>query len=131
MIGHKQLRAVEDFLKKNENKAAPKILYLHHIPHEPAKDYWMDLLDWEELIDVATGQVNLLAYGHSGRMPDPKDADLKAKVTSARDMKVRTAQREGFEYILDANDSVEDQSCYRITIENNALHRPVKEMLKK
>jgi len=124
LIGYHQMLELDKFLDTPEAKKGPKIAFLHHIPHKPAKDYWMDLLDWDEFMGIVLDRVDILAFGHEGSMEKPKG---ETKISTARTMKVRSAPAKGIEYILDANDSVTEQACYHIMIEDSSIAEVIKE----
>jgi hypothetical protein len=110
----------------------PKLLFLHHIPNKEAE--WalvMTLRDWKELMAVVRGKVDILAFGHQGRVMDV-GLGLKApsKPASApiRPMQVRSAGAGSMHgvkaagkrsLLLDADGSVGEQAFYRITLEGN------------
>jgi hypothetical protein len=83
----------------------------------------MTLKDWKELIELVRDKVDVLAFGHQGKLGVAvrgKSRSLKALI---RPMKLRileggrkrtlkrTLKRT---WVLDANDSVVEQSCYSI-----------------
>lgn len=111
----------------------PKIVFLHHIPHKRAHGLGMSLIDFSELMDIVRNKVDALTFGHEGKMEDadPEIAkkrkiseqiidrliDIKGMDLPIREMKLRSGRGQGIRYYLDANHSVKDQACYRITID--------------
>jgi hypothetical protein len=81
----------------------------------------MTLKDWEELMKVVRGKVDVLAFGHQGQLDIDYDITLTWKALS-RPMQVRSFDkvlrydaRDRPIAVLDANASVKEQACYLIT----------------
>lgn len=101
---------------------SPKILFLHHIPHKDA-DYarLMTLEDWKELMILVSDRVDVLAFGHQGKMEVGLEGtpplDAPARLMQVRYLKNVTKRI----HVLDANNSVAEQKFYLITLENGQL----------
>lgn len=138
LLGYQELTELNELLSSNEYSDYKTIVLLHHIPTRYAKGFAMDLLDRGDLITIASPRIDAICYGHEGALIDPcpstKSFELKPAI---RPMKIRRlvtdqvlgksfakAFRTGREspYDLDANNSVEESKCYKITTdENNQL----------
>jgi hypothetical protein len=97
----------------------PKIVYLHHIPHKAAQSpAMMTLEDHQELSAILKGRCEALAYGHQGDMEDPKNPVGSGKAAPVRVMEVLEIENPEWKGCkdLDANRSVDEQACYRITV---------------
>jgi len=116
LIGYGQLTSLTTWLNDKNLKDIPKLVYLHHIPYKPAKGILMSLIDWEELMDIAKGKVDILAYGHEGKMRELKAAKVGATGQSSRAMRARRGKKWGIKYLLDANHSLKEGACYHIRI---------------
>ena len=63
-----QRNELADILAKYDAKI-PKILFLHHIPNKDAAfPFIMTLKDWKELMAVVRDKVDVLAFGHQGKL---------------------------------------------------------------
>lgn len=127
-IGDSQLTDLREKIKLY--KALPKIVFLHHIPNRDAEypDY-MTLKDWRKLMDVVAGKVDVLAFGHQGKVmqvdESGKSRILRAK--NRRPMKVRHIDTDRKRmWVLDADSSVGKHSLayYRVACEGNQLNKP-------
>jgi len=132
-IGEEQRNNLERILAESMYINIPKIVFLHHIPHKRAHGLGMSLIDFSELMDIVRNKVDALTFGHEGKMEDadPEIAkkrkiseqiidrliDIKGMDLPIREMKLRSGRGQGIRYYLDANHSVKDQACYRITID--------------
>jgi len=120
-IGKKQRARLGQILNDTDAKDIPKIVYLHHIPHRRAEGIGMSLTDYKELMAVVQERVDALAFGHEGAMKDPSKKRAWHVSPPARPMRIRRAAYRGIKYYLDANSSVQDKSCYRITVEGGTV----------
>jgi len=136
-IGDEQRNNLERILAESEYQNFPKIVFLHHIPHRRAHGLGMSLKDFSELMDIVRDKVDAFAFGHQGKMEDADPEIAKKKKMSDRDlnrltdikdmdlpirqMKLRSGKGQGIRYYLDANHSVREQACYRITIEGDKV----------
>jgi hypothetical protein len=119
-IGESQRKELADILRKCSPKT-PKLLFLHHIPNKEAEwAQFMTLMDWQQLMEVVRGKVDVLAFGHQGQLDIDYDKSLTWKALS-RPMQVRSFERDHFTFeggkpmtVLDANASVSELACYRI-----------------
>jgi 3',5'-cyclic AMP phosphodiesterase CpdA len=126
-IGEEQRKALAALLDDPADKDVPKIVYLHHIPHRRAEGIGMSLRDYKELMKVVRNKAAALAFGHEGSMKDPSTRKLIAPALPPRPMRVREGRRQGIKYYLDANMSVEEQSCYCVEIDKgNVVAKLVK-----
>lgn len=103
----------------------PKLLFLHHIPNKAAEWEWiMTLRDWDELMAVVRGRVDVLAFGHQGKVMEV-NGSKKTKPAQIRPMRVRSIAKDSKHYsksglmLLDADGSVDEQKFYRITLDGN------------
>jgi hypothetical protein len=119
-IGARQMNELKDILTKEYNAKIPKILFLHHIPNRDADaEHFMTLMDWEELMSVVKGKVDVLAFGHQGRDLEVGSAKSLVHEEMTRPMAVHSfyGGQKGAEkrtWVLDANASVAEQACYKI-----------------
>lgn len=136
-IGKKQRKSLDQILRNQAYKDIPKIIFLHHIPHRRAKGIFMSLKDWDKLMDIVRDRVDVLAFGHEGKMGELEQKEIKKmkmakqdikrlidlRKTSIpiREMKLRSGKGQGIRYYLDANKSVKEQACYRIKIEGSKV----------
>ncbi len=136
-IGDEQRNRLKEIMSESEYKKIPKIVFLHHIPHRRARGIGMSLTDFSELMDIVRDKVDAFTFGHEGKMKgaDPKIArkkkmsdrdlnrlsDIKDMDLPTRAMKLRSGRGQGIRYYLDANHSVKDQACYRITIDGSKV----------
>lgn len=137
LIGYSQLDTLFHILNSGDFDDYKKIVFLHHIPDKYAKEFFMELLDRDDLILIAGPHVDVLCYGHQGEM-SPPPASAKAAIPTVRKrqmevrrMKVKNNIRRSFKgfkggpkkgpYSLDANDSVDESACYRITVDKKTL----------
>jgi len=79
----------------------------------------MTLKDWEELMEVIGDKIDVLAFGHQGRLGVATKGKYGTEGEQIRPMKLRllgggskSALRKT--WVLDANDSVAEQCCYSI-----------------
>ncbi len=117
-IGDKQRAALDAILRDPAYKDAPKVVYLHHIPHRRAEGIGMSLIDHEELMGVARNRIKAFAFGHEGSMKDPESRKAKVAMLPPRPMRIRRGRSQGIKYYLDANKSVDEQACYCIEAKN-------------
>lgn len=120
-IGEKQRNSLDKILKKKANKDIPKIVFLHHIPHRRARGIGMSLKDYKKFMTVVRNKVDALIFGHEGAMSNPKLDVRKKTPVLVRELKLRSGKGQGIRYYLDANQSVKEQSCYRIRIEGKEV----------
>ncbi len=108
----------------------PRLLFLHHIPNKEAEwSFVMTLRDWEELMALVRGKVDVLAFGHQGKVLEiGLRAKAKAVNAQVRPMKVRSIGIDNMKgirgagrraLVLDADNSVVEQAFYHITVEGN------------
>jgi hypothetical protein len=119
-VWYKLWGQVTDILATYEDKKIPKILFLHHIPNRQA-DFpdVMTLRDWKKLMDVVGDKVDVLAFGHQGKLEVAVRGKLRALTAQIRPMQLRIldgSRKRALKrtWVLDANDSVTAQSCYSI-----------------
>ena len=119
-VGDEQRKELADILAKYDGKKIPKILFLHHIPNKEA-DFpdVMTLKDWEELMAVVGDKVDVIAFGHQGKLEVASRGKSRAAKVQIRPMKLRIlagGRKRALKrtWVLDANDSVAAQSCYSI-----------------
>jgi hypothetical protein len=112
-IGEDQRNELAGILEQYDAKI-PKIIFLHHIPNRQA-DFpkIMTLKDWQELMAVVGDKVDVLAFGHQGKL------EVGFKGTSNIPMKLRRLEGSSKSasnrtWVLDADASVAEQSCYSI-----------------
>ena len=119
-IGESQRAELKEILDKKYDASIPKILFLHHIPNRDAIPApAMTLIDWELLMDVVGGRVDVLAFGHQGHRLKVDSEKSRVQRAAKRPMAVRSIYwgAEGAKkriWVLDANASVEEQACYHI-----------------
>ena len=127
-IGARQRKELSDKLAEYDANI-PKILFLHHIPNKDADwKYFMTLMDWRELMAVVKkGNVDVLAFGHQGQLEVASERTFYRRALG-RPMQVREFgkglrrdRRARPITVLDANDSVMEQKCYRITLDGKQL----------
>ena len=106
----------------------PKLLFLHHIPHRDAK--WpavMTLRDHKELMAVVGDRIDVLAFGHQGsELGVAGGSEARLVQAERRPMAVRraTPAGTGAAWLLDADNSVQEQACYRIVVDGGRLKKP-------
>jgi 3',5'-cyclic AMP phosphodiesterase CpdA len=132
LVGYRQLCILKETLALEKYAHVPKLVFLHHIPYQLARGFQMDLLDWDDLFDVAKRSVDIIAFGHEGVMEAHASKEERDRIEESRKMGVR---RERFvhaelAYLLDANRSAKDRACYQIRINNNMMLMPRKISLK-
>lgn len=120
-IGDSQRNSLIEILSDRAYKDIPKIIFLHHIPHRRAKGVGMSLKDYRKLMAIVRNKVDALTFGHEGSMKEPNRKEIRKRSLPIREMKLRRGTRQGIRYYLDANQSVKEQSCYRIKIEGNKV----------
>jgi calcineurin-like phosphoesterase family protein len=116
LLGHKQISGLDKWLNNDRIKRYPKLVYLHHIPYQPAKGYLMNLLDWDDLMEVLKNRVDIVAFGHEGKMREPRAAHRRKIDPASRMMRARHGEKWGIKYFLDANHSLKAKACYHIRI---------------
>jgi hypothetical protein len=124
-IGATQLIELDRILDSGTTQDIPKILALHHIPIKHARfPNIMSLLDWEAVMRTINDRVDVIAFGHQSY---EQSGGKWLKVS--RDMSVmeRTSPR-GKRFLLDADASVDERSCYAISIEQGAVNAKVRRM---
>jgi hypothetical protein len=105
----------------------PKLLFLHHIPTRAAfPDFIMTLMDREELTEVLRGSIDVLAFGHQGKMEVGFRDKSRTSRAQSRPMQVRRFEN-GRKRILalDANGSTAEQSYYSIKWNGKRLNAEV------
>ncbi len=117
-IGRQQLFNLDRILSDHTLRDVPKILFLHHIPIKHARfPNVMTLTDWEALMRTIDDRVEVIAFGHQGYEED-NGAWLKA----SRNMyAAERASAKGKRFLLDANSSVYEQSCYLVTFDRDTV----------
>jgi len=126
-VGESQRNELANKLTQCDTQT-PRLLFLHHIPNKDAEwELVMTLRDWEELMAVVRGKIDVLAFGHQGKV---MGVGLRKKFIPAqtRPMQVRSIAinsiRDSKSYskralVLDADGSVAEQAFYRITLDGN------------
>ncbi len=112
-IGTAQLGRLKEIL--DSDNTTPKLIALHHIPNKEAvPEMVMTLEDREQLIDAVGKRSYAFAFGHQGWF----EADNKLqRCTQARKMSINAfAERKDGPFFLDANNSVDESACYKITV---------------
>jgi predicted MPP superfamily phosphohydrolase len=137
IIGDNQRNDLEQILNNLANQNMPKIVFLHHIPHRRAYGIGMSLKDYKKLMRIVRNRVDVLAFGHEGKIKDLEEPETEKLKFSDKDisrlssvkqmhipiriMKLRRGTGQGIRYYLDANKSVNEQACYRIRIEGDKV----------
>jgi len=122
-IGWQQLFSLDRILSDKTLRDVPKILFLHHIPIKHARfPNVMTLTDWEALMRTIDDRVEVIAFGHQGYEED-NGAWLKASRTMYA---AERASVKGKRFLLDANSSVDEQSCYLVTLDRDAISAEIK-----
>jgi len=122
-IGTAQLNELNRILDDGAAQNIPKILALHHIPIKHARfPNIMSLLDWEALMRTINDRIDVIAFGHQSY-----EQSGGKWLRVSRDMTVmeRTSPR-GKRFLLDAEGSVDEQSCYMIGVEQGTVKARVK-----
>ena len=122
-VGKNQLNELKQVLAQYGTEM-PKLLFLHHIPNKDAEyEFVMTLRDWEDLMAIVGGRVDVLAFGHQGKV---MEVGLRKKpmLAQTRPMQVRSfavgRKRDSKRaLVLDADDSVDEQAFYLITLDGN------------
>ena len=131
-IGEQQLNELNKILIKYQDKKFYKLVALHHVPHRTGRPGpIMTLIDRGAFMDIVKDRIDVLAFGHEGKdLIDPNNGELPFTGNisqQVRPMKVMSANHFGIKYYLDANNSVNNRSCYRIEVNNqNIFTRLVK-----
>jgi 3',5'-cyclic AMP phosphodiesterase CpdA len=117
-IGATQLKNLDKILTNADPKIS-KILFLHHIPTGEADfSEVMSLIDWKQLVQTISNRVDVFAFGHQS-FKQKNDSWVR----EGRKMQIRMIENR---YILDADSSVDEQSCYLITINKDNVTVEVK-----
>jgi len=129
-IGESQRNELADILAKYDVKI-PKILFLHHIANKDAAfPFIMTLKDWKELMAVVRDKVDVIAFGHQGKLEVGARGKSRTLRAIIRPMELRsldggrkralksTSKRT---WVLDADASVAEQSCYSIRWDGEEL----------
>lgn len=130
-VGGEQRKELADILAEYEGKKIPKILFLHHIPNRDA-DFpdIMTLKDWEELMAVVGDKVDVLAFGHQGKLEVGTRGKSRTLRGIIRPMELRSLDggrkrtlKSALKrtWVLDADASVAEQACYSIKWDGEEL----------
>ena len=68
------------------------------------------------LMDVVKGKVDIIAYGHEGKMRELKTAKGSSTAQPSRAMRARRGKKWGIKYLWDADRSLKESACYYIRI---------------
>jgi hypothetical protein len=126
-IGESQRNELTDILTQCDPQT-PRLLFLHHIPNKDAEfELVMTLRDWKKLMAVIKGKVDVLAFGHQGKVMeiDPKKKFRPAQTRPMRVRSISIKSKSGGKsdsrqaLVLDADGSVAEQAFYRITLDGN------------
>ncbi len=115
-IGSAQRAELTQVLQTSDPQI-PKLVFLHHIPDREA--VWqtiMSLEDWEDLMAIVSGKIEMMAFGHQGKFRDSARQEA-LKPAPGRPLEVRAladARSRSSICMLDANESTGEQACYRI-----------------
>lgn len=95
----------------------PKLLFLHHIPNKAAEwELIMTLRDWEELMAVIRGRVDVLAFGHQGKEMEVsrRKIPIPAQIRPMRARRIAMDSKRDSKraLVLDADGSVAEQAFY-------------------
>ena len=122
-VGDNQLNELKQILAQYDTEV-PKLLFLHHIPNRDAEyELVMTLRDWKKLMSIVRGRVDVLAFGHQGKVMEV-GLRKKPELAQTRPMRVRSfavgRKRDSKRaLVLDADDSVAEQAFYLITLDGN------------
>ena len=129
-IGESQRNELADILAKYDAKI-PKILFLHHIANKDAAfPFIMTLKDWKKLMAVVRDKVDVIAFGHQGKLEVGAKGKFRALRKIIRPMELRSLDGGGKRalkknlkrtWVLDADASVAEQSCYSIRWDGEEL----------
>jgi hypothetical protein len=126
-VGESQRNELADILTQCDPQT-PRLLFLHHIPNKDAEwEFVMTLRDWKKLMAVVEGKVDVLAFGHQGKVMeiDPKKKCMPAQTRPMRVRSIAVKSMRGGKsnskhaLVLDADGSVAEQAFYRITLDGN------------
>ncbi|MFC2157512.1 metallophosphoesterase family protein [Acidobacteriota bacterium] len=136
-IGEGQLESLDKLLVDPNYSEIPTIVFLHHIPHRRAHGIGMSLKDYKKLMAVLKDRVEALIFGHEGDFDEIKNISGKnlnipiiaqkelKKVDETeipvRAIKLRSGKSQGILYYLDANKTVVEQACYRISVDGTDM----------
>lgn len=121
-IGEDQLDEFNKLLNKREYADCWKLVYLHHRPYDVKRKLIMELEDAAGLTKITEPIVDVIAYGHQGKMEEPAgDSPAQMSVVQKKGPGDHTY------YPLDANKSVKEQACYVITFDRPYDGRALKE----
>jgi len=124
-IGRQQLFSLDRILSDHDAQGIPKVLFLHHIPIKHARfPNVMTLTDWEALMRTINDRIEVIAFGHQGYEED-NGAWLKASRTMYASERPSS---KGKRFLLDANSSVYEQSCYLVTFDRDTVSAEIKVM---
>jgi hypothetical protein len=118
-IGEDQRNELARVLEQYDAKI-PKILFLHHIPNKDAAfPLIMKLKDWKELMAVVEDKVDVIAFGHQGKLEVGARGKSRTLRQIIRPMELRRldgGRKRALKrtWMLDADASVAEQSCYSI-----------------
>jgi|GEM_PF-2416011 hypothetical protein len=129
-IGEDQRNELAGILEQYDANI-PKILFLHHIPNKDAAfPLIMTLKDWKELMAVVGDKVDVLAFGHQGKLEVGARGKSRTTREIIRPMELRSLDGGGKRalkktmkrtWVLDADASVAEQSCYSIKWDGEEL----------
>jgi hypothetical protein len=125
-IGEDQRNELAGILERYDANI-PKILFLHHIPNKDAAYPWlMTLKDWKELMAVVGDKVDVLAFGHQGKLEVGTRGKSRTLKEVFRPMELRCldgGRKRALKrtWVLDADASVAEQSCYSIRWDGEEL----------
>jgi hypothetical protein len=126
-VGDDQRTELDSILAGSDPQT-PKLVFLHHIPNKKADwEVVMTLRDWKELMSVVSGRIDVLAFGHQGRVmqvglrgksspvpAQPRPMRARSLVMEVKRGGMRDSRRA---LVLDADGSVAEQAFYRITLD--------------
>jgi hypothetical protein len=125
-IGVSQRNELAGVLDQYDAKI-PKILFLHHIANKDASfPDIMTLKDWKELMEVVRDKVDVLAFGHQGQFGVATRGKSRTSREMIRPMELRIldgGRKRALKrtWVLDADASVAEQSCYSIKWDGGEL----------
>jgi calcineurin-like phosphoesterase family protein len=108
-IGESQLASLDGILSTPDFVNIPKLVYLHHRPHE--NDWFLAMKDAKEFMDIILKhKVSIVAFGHSGNVMIVDSASQELNVIK---------EKTGTTYMLDANGSVNQRKYYEIIVDKS------------
>ena len=127
-IGRKNLQWLSVELAKPEYEKLPKIVFLHHDPIDSPISIAMALDDHEEFVKIVEGRALVVAFGHQyGRLPHPAELPPVTKLQIIKQGTSIGSQAKGLvggksnTHYLDADNSVKEHSCYKITVDQQKV----------